>query len=204
MPQGQVRVEHTPLTSLVQTLQYEHDGAPVSLIQSLMLEAAEELANACVATLEVEMKGDPNVEEYDFTHCIPEGLEVASVESIIVCGMCIGPYEKCDPCPNGWKLESPTCIRIKPCPPEHFTVCLVMRPTEMCNQLPDCFARHRRFLHHYVAGRLALMENEKWASRSGARYHLRKADALKNSTAVRERRGNHTDTMYNDRAGCAI
>lgn len=198
------KVNMQSMANLVQILQFEREGAPIALIQSFMLEAAEELANACVATIDIPIKGNPLVETYDFTHCIPDGLEVASIETVIVCGQCLDPYEKCDPCPNGWKLESPTCIRMKPCPPEGFTVCAVLRPTEMCNQLPDCFARHRRFFHHYVSGRLALMDNEDWGSKSEARYNLRKADAIKQSTAVRESRGNSSAVRSNDAAGCLI
>ena len=204
MAQGQVKVEQQSLAGLVQLLQYEREGAPIALIQTLMCEAAEELANACVATLDIDIKGDPCVEDYDFSHCIPDGLEVASVETVIVCGQCIGPYDKCDACPRGWKLVAPTCIRMKPCPPEGFTVCVVLRPTQMCNQLPDCFARHKRFFHHYVSGRLALMSNEEWGNRSEAQYNLRRADAIKNSTAVRERRGNSSANRNNDSAGCLI
>lgn len=204
MPQGNVNVEMKSMNSLVQVLQFQFNGAPISLIQMLMLDAAEELASACVATLDIELEGDPNVNDYDFSHCIPEGLEVAGVEAVIVCGECLLPYEKCDKCPNGWQLSSPTCITLKPCPPEKFQICVSLRPTEMCNALPDCFARHRRFFRHYVAGELSLMENEEWGSRSGARYHTRKAQGIKSSAAMRERRGHSSANRTNDGAGCLI
>ena len=197
-------VAMSSMKALTQILQFEFDGAPLPLIQAYMLEGAQELATACVGTLDIEIEGDPHTTDYDFSHCIPDGLEVTTVTQIIVCGECLLPYQKCDQCPNGWELLSTTCIRVKPCPPEGFTVCAVLAPTEACGELPECFARHRRYFHHYVAGRLAMMENESWGSRSAANYNRRKADGLRQSAAVRESRGNSNAPRNNDGAGRLI
>jgi len=204
MAQGRVNVQYESMQSLIQIIQYQRNGAPIALIQELLRQGAEELAEACVATLDIEFDGDPNVNDYDFAHCIPEGLELDSIEAVIVCGQCLGPYDKCDACPNGWQLNGPTCITLKPCPPEQFTVCVVLRPTEACNELPDCFARHRTYFHHYVNGHLALMTDEDWGNASEARYYLRRADAKKKAAAVRGVRNYHTATQNNNDAGCLI
>lgn len=197
-------VSYTNMNAMISIIQFEFDGAPLSLIQAYLLEAAQELATACVGTMDLQIEGNPLVNDYDFSHMIPDNMEVFAVPYIMVCGECLYPYDKCDPCPNGWSLLSPTCIRVKPCPPEGFTVCVVLQPTEACSQLPDCFGRHRRYFHHYVAGRLAMMENETWGSRSLAIFHRRKADGLRQATAVRETRGNTNAHRSNDGAATLI
>lgn len=205
MSRGQVKVEMTSMQRLVQIIQFERQGAPEALIQNYMLEAAESLAEACVATVDVELQGNANVSRYDFTHCLPDGMEVAGVNNVLVCGECLDTLEKCNPCSRGFALVNPTCIEIQPCPPnEKFTFCVSLRPTAVCSELPDCFARHRRYIHHYVTGRLAMQSDEEWGNSREASFHTRKAESLKRTAAARESRHHDMSARNNNRAGCII
>lgn len=204
MTKGAARIEKTSMGPTIKRLQFEFEGVPEPLLQILLLNAAQELAEACVGTIDIDLMGHPDVREYEFSHCIPEGLEVVSIAQVIVCGQCLEPYDKCDPCPKGYQLRSPTCIDIQPCPPEKFTVCVVLRPTEACNSLPDCFARHRNYLYHAVAGMLSLQDGEEWASRTKARFHVRKAAGLRSSAAMRETRGHASAPASNEQGACLI
>jgi hypothetical protein len=188
-PSGVVSKEN--IDQIVRMIQFRRRGVPAELVQITLLEAARELAQAKVANHSFTLNGGTgeNNNDFDFRHCIPEGYEFLAVETVKVCGTCIEPYAKCDPCPSGYKIISETCIRIEPCPSGEIDVCLVVRPNfEHCD-ISRCLMRHREYLLDKVDGELALMEGEEWASASTARFRLRRAQGRKTSIAVRETRG---------------
>ena len=187
-------IEMESMQSLVQTIQFLRQGVPAQLIQTFLQEAAEELATAHIGQVEIDIQGDHHVDTYDFSHCIPDGVEVMSVGFVRVCGECVYPIDKCDPCPRGFEMLSDTCLKMYPCPPnDTFSICLSLRPSEACNALPKCFAKHRNFLRNYVNGQLAMMQGEEWSSERTARMYIRKADGLKKALAAQVSRGySHT------------
>lgn len=177
------------IDDLVKILQFKRPGVPAELARLQILEAARYLASSKVGSIEATIKTHEGTTEYSLANCIPDGHELNSVEQVIVCGECIPQIEKCDPCPTGWQLTSFDCIRVEPCPPESFVVCLNLQPTMEACSLHTCFMRHREYLLAQAEGELALMEGEKWASASVARFKLRKAAGMQRSIAVREQRG---------------
>lgn len=177
------------MDSMVKILQFKRPGVPAELARLQILEAARMLASSKVGSVEVEIKAHEGTTNYSIAQCIPEGHELHSVENVIVCGQCIPQQQKCDPCPTGWKLTSFECIDIQPCPSGTFLVCMNLQPTMDSCSLHPTFLRHREYLLAQAEGELALMEGEKWASASVARFKLRKAAGMQRSIAVKENRG---------------
>lgn len=122
-------------------LQYICPDAPSSIIERSIISSMRYLSDhTCLLQTTLKPRVQNCVDDYDLSSLLPDSYEICKIMCVEWCGCCIEHIEKCDPCPWGYEMKTPTCIVIHPmpesCEGDELEVQVAIRPCQDLAEIP--------------------------------------------------------------------
>lgn len=176
-------------------------GLPADVARYELICAARKLSDTCLLTADFAIQTQKNCQTYYFDHRLPEHHNAIGIEAIKYCGECIRPIEKCDPCPRGYELVSPTAIDLHPCPTsdgQEIEMCVSLEPSQDACELPEVFLKkYDKELMTEAQAALMMYPNSEWTRPNIGQVYRREARANCINEAVRQSRGYDRNVQMN-------
>jgi hypothetical protein len=174
---------------------------PLDVAKYELTCAARKLSETCLLTVDLVLETQKNCQDYYFDNLLPDQHQAIGFEAIKYCGQCLTPIDKCDPCPRGYELLSPTGFALHPCPTsdgQPIEVCVSLEPQGDVCELPAIFIdRYDKTLIEMAKGELLLYPNSDWTRPNIAQVHLRRGQAACINEAVSQSRGHDRNVRVN-------
>ena len=170
-------------SDVAKIVSYRCDDAPSPVVERALLETIIRIARdtKMLETTLTLTELQSGVDTYDFSYLLPDGYEVCQINWVMLCGCKLRPVDKCDPCPHGFEVITPKCIKLHPCPthidPGDVEICVALVPDYSVCELPEMLMLHEDTLVDGTMANLTAQFKKAWGDRAANQLYGRRFQA---------------------------